>query len=181
MHQEVCGSNGICNKCRWNCKLDVIKVSLPGIAPYDCSKFACEAFADALRTESSFWGVKVSVINPSTMKTELAMGMHEKIRHTWNEMNKIHPEGKWKSEWDEEWLEEHITTGTWQIAQIAQDPLIVAKDVVHAVSAHRPKTRYLSGLAAKTIFYWMWCLPESIVQPIKRKLINPKPNAIQRE
>ena len=47
-------------------------VSLPGNAPYDSSKFALEAFADALRVELSFWKIFVSVVNPSTLRTPMS-------------------------------------------------------------------------------------------------------------
>lgn len=156
-------------------------VSLPGNAPYDASKFAAEAYADALRCESSFWNIHVSVINPSTMRTPLALTFFEGQRQTWNLMFKQDPKGQWTKEWSEEWLENHIKTNTPGINSIAENPQVCVKDIVHAVLSKYPKFRYLSGTAAKTIFYLLWILPEHISFSIKKGIINPPPIVIKSE
>ena len=153
-------------------------VSLPGNAPYDCSKFATEAFADALRVEMSFWGVHVSVINPSTMRTPLALGFFASQRTTWNEKEKEDPHGLWKLEYSQAWLDDHIKVNTPNLESIAQDPIVTVKDICHAVHAKYPKHRYLSGSAANTIFWALWCMPESWAEVIKKSIINPKPNVL---
>lgn len=66
-------------------------VSLLGIAPYDTSKFALEALADALRVKLSFWDVKVAAINPSNMRTPLAIGYYELHHMAWQVMEKQDP------------------------------------------------------------------------------------------
>ena len=71
-------------------------VSLPGNAPYDASKFALEAYADALRAELSFWDVGVSVVNPATMRTPMSRGFFEAHRKAWLEMQRIDPDGAWR-------------------------------------------------------------------------------------
>ena len=48
-------------------------IPLPSNASYNASKHALEAYSDTLRCEMLPWGVKVVVVEPSTMKTPLVM------------------------------------------------------------------------------------------------------------
>lgn len=154
-------------------------VSLPANAPYDASKFAVEAYADALRTEQSFWNISVSVVNPATMRTPLALGFFESEKTTWRQMSSQDSTSseppRWKEEWPEDWLEQHTKINGEGLQQIAQDPAIVIADLMHAVTAEEPKFRYLSGTFAKTLFYFLWVAPESWAFAIKRATINPPP------
>jgi NAD(P)-dependent dehydrogenase (short-subunit alcohol dehydrogenase family) len=150
-------------------------VSLPGNAPYDASKFALEAYADALRAELSFWHIPVSVVNPATMRTPMAKVFFEDHRKAWLEMARLDPEGAWKDAWPQEWLDEYIALNTRQLDRIAQDPVHVVDDVLHALTAVRPRLRYLSGILARTVFYALWVGPESWSLRFKRAMIQPPP------
>lgn len=150
-------------------------VSLPGNAPYDASKFAIEAYADALRVELSFWDVSVSVVNPSTMRTPLAMSFFEGHRKAWEEMARLEPGGAWQTAWPEAWLEAYITENTANLDRIAQDPAHAIGDIVHGLTAKRPRPRYLSGTLAKTLFYALWSAPEAWSTSFKRAMVRPPP------
>lgn len=151
-------------------------VSLPGNAPYDASKFATEAYGDALRVEASFFGVNVSIINPSTMKTPLALGFFDTMKTTWKEMELEDPTGSWKNVWTKEWLDQFVEVNNKNLAGIAQDPMVVAEDIAHAITALRPKQRYLSGNLAKSLFYALWVMPETWSFALKRQIcVAPAP------
>src|SRR5581483_4207246 len=45
--------------------------ALPFIGAYAMSKFALEAFADALRVELAPWGIHVSIVEPGTIATSI--------------------------------------------------------------------------------------------------------------
>lgn len=150
-------------------------VSLPGNAPYDASKFAVEAYADALRAELSFWGIAVSVINPATMRTPLAMTFFEAHRRAWEESERLDPNGAWKLLYPKDWLDAYVQFNTPNLERIAQDPRHAVADLVHAVTAVRPRLRYLSGTLAKTLFYALWVAPESWSLRFKRATIQPPP------
>ena len=152
-------------------------VSLPGNAPYDASKFALEGYADALRTEQSFWGVSVSVVNPATMRTPMAGSFFESHRLAWDEMAQQEPDGAWREAWPEQWLDRYIAVNAPQIKRIAQDPAHAINDIAHAVTALRPRLRYLSGTLAKTLFYALWVGPESWAMKFKVATIQPPPTA----
>jgi len=150
-------------------------VSLPGNAPYDASKFAVEAYADALRVELSFWNVHVAVVNPSTMKTPLAMGFFEAHKKTWELMDEHDPNGSWKTTWTRAWLDDYVSVNTKNLASMAQDPVHAIRDVVHGVVARNPRMRYLSGTLAKTLFFALWKMPERWSFVVKRGTITPRP------
>ena len=150
-------------------------VSLPGNAPYDASKFAIEAYADALRVELSFWNVDVSVINPSTLRTPLSMGYFEAHKIAWEEMNRSDPDGEWKQAWTSEWLETYVSENNGRIESIAQDLKYAVDDIFHALSSKYPRMRYLSGTLAKTLFHALWKMPEKWSFLIKKGTVNPPP------
>jgi len=154
-------------------------VSLPGNAPYDASKFAVEAFADALRVELSFWDVKVAVVNPSTMRTPLALGFFDLHHKAWQLMEKQDPAGLWKEAWTKEWLDEYVKVNSKNLAGIAQDPIHAINDVVHAVTAKHPRFRYLSGTFAKTLFYALWKMPEEWSFAVKKGTVTPTPKIVK--
>ena len=150
-------------------------VSLPGNAPYDASKFAVEAYADALRVELSFWDIEVSVINPATMRTPLAMTFFDAHRKAWDEMDRLNPDGEWKTHYPPEWLDEYVETNRVNLERIAQEPGHAITDIVHALTSKTPRHRYLSGTLAKTLFYALWVGPESWATRFKRATIRPAP------
>jgi NAD(P)-dependent dehydrogenase (short-subunit alcohol dehydrogenase family) len=150
-------------------------VSLPGNAPYDAAKFAAEAYADALRAELSFWNIDVSVINPSTLRTPLAMDFSELEVDTWEAMEKRDPDGPWKQARTRAWLDEHVAKNKKNLESIAQDPKCAVNDIHHALAAEHPKLRYFSGTLAKTLFYALWIMPEHWSAAAKRALISPAP------
>ncbi len=150
-------------------------VSLPGNAPYDASKFAIEAYADALRCELSLWDLPVSVVNPATLRTPLAMSFFDAHRKAWDEMDRQDGEGSWKQIWTREWLEAFIQFNAARLDTIAQDPAHAINDMVHALSARRPHLRYLSGTLAKTVFRALWLAPEGWALAFKRSTIKPRP------
>lgn len=150
-------------------------VSLPGNAPYDASKFAVEAYADALGVELDDAGVAVSVVNPATMKTPLALQFFAQHRRAWDEMDRLDPDGSWKALYPASWLDEYIDANTQNLARIAQDPRHAVEDIAHAVCARAPRWRYLSGTMAKTLFYGLWIAPERWAHAFKKATIQPPP------
>lgn len=150
-------------------------VSLPGNAPYDASKFAIEAYADALRCELSLWDLHVSVINPATLRTPLAMRFFDAHLHTWDDMDRADPEGSWKRIWPRSWAQDYVAFNRKRLDSIAQDPKHAVRDMVHALTARRPRLRYLSGTLAKTVFRALWLAPEEWSLAFKRSTIKPRP------
>jgi NAD(P)-dependent dehydrogenase (short-subunit alcohol dehydrogenase family) len=118
------------------------RVALPFVGPYAASKFGIEAVSDSLRRELRPWGIEVSVIEPGSVATPI----WEKGTAKANELTEnLPPEGR-------ELYGGAIAAMQKAVAETAArgiPPQDVAKDVAHALTAAKPKTRYLVGRDAK--------------------------------
>jgi NAD(P)-dependent dehydrogenase (short-subunit alcohol dehydrogenase family) len=152
-------------------------VRRPGNPAYDASKFALEAYADALRIEVSFGSVHVSVVNPATMRTPLASTYFQAHREAWERAQAHDPEGSWRTVWPREWVNAYADFNEPRLARMAQDPVYTVRDILHALTAARPRLRYLSGTLAKTLFYALWVAPEGWSLMFKRGTLQPQPGA----
>lgn len=116
--------------------------SLPFIGPYSASKSALEALAESLRLELLPWDMHVALVEPGSIATPI----WEKGSHSVDQTIESLPrEGR---ELYGESLERarriSDASGRRGIA-----PDAVAEKVAHALTAERPKTRYLVGNDAK--------------------------------
>jgi NAD(P)-dependent dehydrogenase (short-subunit alcohol dehydrogenase family) len=118
------------------------RVALPFVAPYAASKFALEAITDSLRRELMPSGIEVSIVSPGGVSTEIwdrGLKAADDIRA------KLPPRA-------EELYGPALDTTRKAAAQIGRDgmpPDRVAQVVEHALTAARPRTRYLVGRDAK--------------------------------
>ena len=118
------------------------RVAAPFIGPYCASKFALEGLTDALRLELAPWGVEVSLIEPGSIDTDI-----------WR-----------KYEVYTDWLAgvlpgraqelyggaiDAARTAARRRAQTGIPPRAVAGAVARALTAKRPRTRYLVGWDAR--------------------------------
>ena len=118
------------------------RVALPMVAPYNASKFALEGLSDALRRELRPWGIHVALIEPGAVATpiwakseaaaeEIERDAPPEARELYGEvMDAIRKES-----------DKNKTEGV--------PPQEVAEAVAHALTASKPKTRYLVGRDAK--------------------------------
>jgi NAD(P)-dependent dehydrogenase (short-subunit alcohol dehydrogenase family) len=118
------------------------RVAIPMVGPYNASKFALEGMSDSLRRELRPWGMHVALIEPGAVATPIwDKGVEQadsnerdappELRERYGEvMNSIREES-----------EKNRTEGV--------PPQEVAEAVAHALTASRPKTRYLVGRDAK--------------------------------
>ena len=120
------------------------RIALPLAGPYAASKFALEAVSDSLRRELRGQGIQVSVVEPGGIKTPIwekgaarasAMGerMDAGVREHYGDLMRA------------------VRARSMKVAtETGLAPEEVAKVVGHALTASRPKTRYLVGRDAKT-------------------------------
>jgi NAD(P)-dependent dehydrogenase (short-subunit alcohol dehydrogenase family) len=119
------------------------KVAVPLLGAYAASKFAIEGFSDSLRRELRPWGIHVAVIEPGTIATPIwdkGIASGDELEATMSEQAKR----------DYGPLIATVRTASEQGAKTGLPPDAVAKDVAHALTAKRPKTRYLVGREAKS-------------------------------
>lgn len=114
----------------------------PGTGAYSASKYAIESLADALRIELRPWKIPVSLIEPGPILTELWTGildehdrMTEQLADEHRRLYASHLAGTRK------------LLGRMQ--KLAADPERVTTAVEHALTAKRPKRRYLLDVASR--------------------------------
>ena len=124
--------------------------ALPFLGPYAASKHALEAFADVLRIELAPWGMTVSIVEPASVKTaiwtkgtEQADAMREGLA---GEAAELYAARIAK------FREVALKRGP------GIDADVVARAVEHALTASRPKARYLVGRDAH-LRAWIERLP----------------------
>jgi NAD(P)-dependent dehydrogenase (short-subunit alcohol dehydrogenase family) len=118
------------------------RLATPFIGAYAVSKFALEAMTDALRVELIPWGIEVSIIEPGSIATPI----WEKSRqHSGAIVRRIPPDRRelYHRAYDA------MRTAAARAGQSGVPASEVAKTVEHALTARKPRTRYLVGKDAK--------------------------------
>lgn len=122
---------------------------------YHASKYALEAFSDALRMEVEEFGIKVSIIEPGGIKTP------------WGHIAADHLELSSKNgAYEEKASKMAGKMRKLYNSSLMSNPLVVAKGISKAVNAHRPKTRYRIGFMAKPLVFLHSILPTRVFDKI---------------
>jgi NAD(P)-dependent dehydrogenase (short-subunit alcohol dehydrogenase family) len=118
------------------------RMSAPFLAPYNASKHALEAITDSLRVELQPWNIHVSIIEPGSIATPIwdkSLALADDIER------EISPEG---AALYKESIEA-MRKAAREIGDAGIPADEVAKVVEHALSAQKPKTRYVVGRDAR--------------------------------
>lgn len=131
-------------------------ISLPTNAAYNASKHALEAWSDCLRIEMLDWGVKVVVIQPSTMRTPLAEAFADRYRDVF-----LDADPKRKAQYgDKKWIAAVHEQTVKGMEDLMGDPQVGVNDLLSALQLEDPPTRIKSGTAAKYVFQPLSWLPD---------------------
>jgi NAD(P)-dependent dehydrogenase (short-subunit alcohol dehydrogenase family) len=141
------------------------RVANPLFGPYSASKFALEAVSDALRREVAPHGVRVVSIEPGGISTPIwAKGMGDAQRIM----------GGMSAEQERRYA--GVIAGVTKIAQrLARDglpPEKVAEVVGEAITADRPRARYVVGREAKVQALAARVLPDRVLDALIRRATN---------
>jgi len=118
------------------------RMATPFTGAYSASKFALEALTDALRLELQPWSISVSIIEPGAVVTPI----WEKSAKTAEAMLVAAPPETFLLYSE---ALEALKKTTAHAAKNAVDPVKVARAVAHALTAAKPRTRYVVGREAK--------------------------------
>ena len=113
--------------------------ALPFLGPYAASKHALEAIADSLRLELAPWGIQVAIIEPGTIATPI----WTKGPETADEIQSRAPSPLYSDRI------EAFRRAAAAAGRRAQPADRVAAVVERALTAERPRARYLVGRDAK--------------------------------
>jgi len=137
------------------------RLALPMVGPYAASKFGLEGLSDALRREVARFGIEVVLIEPGGVKTpiwskstaaadQMAEGMPPEAEQLYGKlMDTIRAESQ------------KISTKT------GIEPSEVAEAIGTALTASKPKTRYLVGKDAKG----RWAVAKRVPDRVMDRLI----------
>lgn len=139
--------------------------TIPMMGPYSASKHALEALTDALRLELYPWGIDVSIIEPGAIDTpiwgksmQISMGIESELPIEGKQLYKD--------------TAERIRDRVGLAARRAIPTDAVVQAVLHALTAKRPRTRYLVGRDAKVRAVMLRWLPDRVQDWILKKVLN---------
>ncbi len=118
------------------------RIATPMLGPYSASKFALEAAADALRVELRAWGVSVVLIEPSQTDTDMWRTADDMVLQVEAGMSPEH----------RDLYAKHIVgmkKFVPRARKLASPTNKVVAVVEEALTARRPKARYVVGLLPK--------------------------------
>jgi NAD(P)-dependent dehydrogenase (short-subunit alcohol dehydrogenase family) len=135
------------------------RLASPFLGPYNASKYALEAITDALRLELRQFGVQVAAVEPGAVATpiwEKGRASAEQATATMGpEALKLYGAGLAA-------ISKFISLGE----SSGVPPLEVAQVVEHALTARRPKTRYVVGREARMRLLLTRLLPTRVMDRV---------------
>ena len=114
---------------------------------YHATKFAVEGFSDCLRMELKPFGIDVIVIEPGAIRTEWGQIALDTLQQA-SSHTVYGPQAEEKR------------ALFLAAAGSASDPDVVAREIVKAIKAKRPKTRYVVGAHAKPLVFMSTFMPD---------------------
>jgi NAD(P)-dependent dehydrogenase (short-subunit alcohol dehydrogenase family) len=141
------------------------RFALPMVGPYTASKFALEAVSDSLRREVGPHGVHVSVVEPGAIATPVWSKSRATGEHVVDNMT-----ADARRRYDT-----LINAVRREAARMERDglpPATVAEAVGHALTARRPRTRYVVGRDAKIRAVMARVLPDRALDALVRRALT---------
>lgn len=137
------------------------RLAVPLLGAYSASKFALEAAADTLRMELKAWGIDVVIIEPAQTDTDM-----------WGTSDTLVTDTEAAMSSDARALYDRHITGLKKSLPIARKlagpPGRVAAVVEEALTARRPRARYVVGLGPKLQTAVMTKLPAAVRDRVMR-------------
>jgi NAD(P)-dependent dehydrogenase (short-subunit alcohol dehydrogenase family) len=139
------------------------RLSMPLIGAYAASKFALEAAADALRMELSPWKIRVAVVEPAQTDTDMWRTADDMVAELEAGLTPAH----------RDLYAKHIA-GFKKRIPLSQKMAVptekVSTVVEEALTARRPRARYIVGVAPKVQVALMAALPTRVRDRVLRQV-----------
>ncbi|WP_455037216.1 oxidoreductase [Leptotrichia massiliensis] len=124
---------------------------------YHATKYALEAFSDALRMEVADFGIDVSLIEPGLIKTDWGIIA----------ANKLADSSKGGA-YEKEALRTSEGMKKQYSGNMGSNPIVITKAISKAVNSRRTKARYLIGFMAKPLVFLHTILPARVFDKIMK-------------
>ncbi len=132
------------------------KIAFPVLSIYSASKFAVEAITESLRIELAPFGIQVTAIEPTNVKTNF----HNSAREAEKSRNPSSPYYEYMK-----LFKKNIE----KMSQQSVEPIVVAKTVYTAITSKNSKRSYLVGKGASMLPLLKGILPNNIFEKIINK------------
>ena len=128
---------------------------------YHASKYALEAFSDALRMEVKPFGIDVSIVEPSGIRTDWGLVAADNLIASScgsvYEKHAVNQAGLMRNAYS---------------GNMLSKPELIAGAIVKAVSSRRPKCRYTLGRGAFSLLLLHGILPSRVWDSVVRKVFS---------
>lgn len=141
------------------------RAAMPLMGPYAASKFALEAITDSLRLEVQQWGIHVTIVEPGAIATPI-----------WDKSGRDAADLEAATPAELRTLYGAVIARVRKVvgeaAERAISPDVVANVVEQALTASRPKTRYLVGTDAKIRALMVKFFPDRVSDRLLRWVLK---------
>lgn len=132
------------------------RVAFPGMGVYAATKFALEALSDALRMELAPFGVKVVLIEPGFVKTDIGAASQRQAAGFTHAADGY-----------EEMIDRVTEFVGKQVSENGIPAERVGRQIVEAVETPNPRARYLLPASSKALVHLMGALPDGAADRAK--------------
>ena len=143
------------------------RITFPMMGAYHASKYALEALSDALRMELAAYGVHVSLIEPGPIQTEFVERMNEKA-------DPYKHEGSLYAN-----IYQRAARIEKRFMSFAPGPLPISKAIHRAVTARRPKARYVAPFSNVFMLAFLRLLPTRLRDSLCRAVFGLNTKQLQ--
>ena len=136
------------------------RITMPLGAWYHATKYALEAFSDALRMEVEEFGIDVVIIEPGGIKTPWGLIAADYLEES--SRNGVYAAQA-----------QHVAANMRKLyspSSSLSEPKVISRTILRALEAHRPKTRYLVGFGAKPSVFLHTVLPDRLFDKVARRI-----------
>jgi NAD(P)-dependent dehydrogenase (short-subunit alcohol dehydrogenase family) len=140
------------------------RAAFPFMSPYIATKFALEGLGDVMRREAGPQGVKVSIIEPGAIRTNL---VRQQILDAGTALGALGSEDRERYGY---LYEGFLKMAGDSLRDSASTPDDVAAVVVQALDALEPESRYVAGSDARNFFQMTRAMPDREVDEIFRQM-----------
>ncbi len=141
------------------------RITFPMMGVYHASKYAVEALSDALRMELAPFGIHVSIIEPGPIQTNFVARLNEEAQD--------YRKGSLYAA-----AFEQADKVEAQAMSMASGPAVISRAIYKAVTARRPKARYVAPLSGHITLKLLQLLPLRLRDWLMRGMFGLTPKRL---
>jgi NAD(P)-dependent dehydrogenase (short-subunit alcohol dehydrogenase family) len=141
------------------------RLTIPFGGPLTSSKWAFASITEALRLELRPWGIHVVLVEPASIRTEAVGKLEADAERTLGQFDEVE-----RARYGDAYRAMTRTSAARE--KTGSEPAVVAEVVHRALTAKRPRTRYLVGKHARTLAFLARWAPDPVLDRIRVRLFG---------